>query len=129
NPGMFAVETGQQLWNKVEGDKGFSCASCHEDAAETMRGVATRYPQYDETRNGLINLELRINEMRTAYMEAEPYAYESSEMLALTTYVAHQSRGMPIAVETEGPAQSFFEKGRDFYFERRGQLDLSCSQC
>src|SRR5690606_10625081 len=68
-------------------------------------------------------------EMRTEYMEAEPYIYESPEMLALTTYVAHQSRGMPLAVDVDGPAKPHFEKGRDFYFERRGQLDLSCNQC
>src|SRR5690606_28394038 len=108
NPGMFAVESGEALWNKVEGTKGFSCASCHEDAGETMRGVAARYPQYDGERDGIVNLELRINEMRTEYMEAEPYMYESPEMLALTTYVAHQSRGMPLAVDIEGPAKAFF---------------------
>ncbi|MBM9595491.1 sulfur oxidation c-type cytochrome SoxA [Roseitranquillus sediminis] len=129
NPGMFAVEEGEALWNLVEGDEGESCASCHEDAAETMRGVAARYPVFDEKRGGLVNLELRINEMRTSYMGAEPYPYESDELLALTTYVANQSRGVPMAVEIDGPAAPFFEQGRTFYETRRGQLDLACGHC
>ncbi len=129
NPGMFAVEDGARLWDRVEGSEGKSCASCHEDAAESMRGVATGYPRYDEDAGGLINLETVINEMRTEFMGAEPYAYELDELLALTAFVSHQSRGLPMDVKVDGPAQPFFERGRDYYFTRRGQLDLACTQC
>jgi sulfur-oxidizing protein SoxA len=129
NPGMFAVETGRTLWTTVEGSEGKSCASCHEDAETTMAGVAARYPVYDETAKGLMNLELRINQMRTEHMGASAYPYESPELIALTAYVAYQSRGLPIDVAVDGPAAPFFETGRDFYFTRRGQLNLSCSQC
>jgi len=129
NPGMFAVDRGRALWTRVEGGEGLSCASCHEDAETSMHGVAARYPVYDEAQDGLVNLELRINEMRTEYMGAEPFPYESDDMLALAAFVSHQSRGMPMQVEIDGPAAPFFDQGRDFYFERRGQLDLSCSQC
>ena len=129
SPGLFALEAGRALWDEVEGSRGLSCAACHDDATESMRGVAARYPVYDEERGGLVNLELRINEMRTEYMGAEPYRYESDELLALTTYVSAQSRGMPMAVEVDGPAAPFFAQGREFYEIRRGQLDLACSDC
>ena len=129
NPGMFAVETGRELWSRVEGEEGKSCASCHGDAAESMRGVAARYPQYDEDLGALINLELRINHERTDRMKAEPYQYESEPMLALTAFVSYQSRGMPMEVDIDGPAREYFERGEEFYFTRRGQLDLACSQC
>jgi sulfur-oxidizing protein SoxA len=55
--------------------------------------------------------------------------YESEPLLALTAFVAHQSRGLPLQVEVRGRAQTFFEAGRKFYNERQGQLDLSCRQC
>ena len=129
NPGMFAIEEGEALWNEVNGAEGLSCASCHADAAQSMRGVATRYPVYDEARGGLVNLEQRINGMRTEQMGAEAYLYELDELLALTAYVAFQSQGMPMAVEIDGPAAPFFEAGRVFYETRRGQLDLACSHC
>ena len=72
NPGFFALERGRELWSKVQGDKGKSCASCHEEAE--MRGVAARYPVYDEKRGGLVDLTGRVNEMLTAYMGAQPLA-------------------------------------------------------
>jgi sulfur-oxidizing protein SoxA len=129
NPGMFAVERGRQLWSTVDGTEGLSCASCHEDVVETMRGVAARYPQYDEELGRLMNLELRINAMRTDFMGAEAYPYESADLIALTTFIAYQSRGMPMEVAVDGPAEPYFEAGEEFYMTRRGQLDLACTQC
>lgn len=129
NPGMFAVDAGRELWEQTDPVSGKSCTSCHGDAETSMRGVAARYPIYDEETGGLVNLELRINQMLTETMGAEPLAYESDDLLALTAFIAYQSRGMPIEVAIGGPAAPFFEAGKAFFFERRGQLDLNCSQC
>ncbi len=129
NPGMFAVDRGRALWNTVDGEAGKSCASCHGDAAETMAGVAARYPKFDANRGGIINLELRINEQRKTHMMAPPLEYESQDLLALTTYIANLSRGIPLGVNIEGEAAPFFEQGKKFFFKRRGQLDLACNQC
>lgn len=128
NPGFFAVDRGAELWTRVEGSAGKSCASCHEDVA-SMRGVAARYPVFDEKRGGLVNLELRINEMRRERMGAPDYVYESEDLVALTAYVANQSRGLPMQVAVDGPAAPYFEQGREYWFRRRGQLDLACSNC
>ena len=129
NPGMFAVEQGRELWNRAEGPDRRSCASCHGEAEVSMRGVAARYPQFDRDKGGLMNLELRINAERTQHMKSAAYAYESEEMLSLTAFLTYQSRGEPKAVEIDGPARPFFERGREFYFTLRGQLDLACNQC
>ena len=129
NPGIFSVERGAEIWAAEEGEKGHSCESCHEVAEVSMRGVASRYPVYDPIASGLVNLEGRINEMRTKYMGASEFPLESDDMLSLAAYVSFQSRGMPMQVDIAGEAEPFWEEGRDFYTERRGQLDLSCSQC
>lgn len=129
NPGFFAVDRGAELWGRVEGAAGKSCASCHEDAAVSMRGVAARYPVYDEKKGGLVNLELRINQMRRDHMGAPEYEYESEDLVALTAYVANQSRGLPMDVAIDGPAAPFFEQGKEYFFRRRGQLDLACAHC
>ena len=52
NPGLFAVEHGAELWSSAEGAAGRSCASCHGDAARSMRGIAARYPAYDPELGG-----------------------------------------------------------------------------
>ena len=43
--------------------------------------------------------------------------------------MAHQSRGTPVHVAVDGAARPFFEAGRALYYERQGQLNLSCAQC
>ncbi|MBL8698254.1 MAG: sulfur oxidation c-type cytochrome SoxA [Alphaproteobacteria bacterium] len=127
NPGMFAVERGRELWRRAEGSAGKSCASCHEEAS--MRGVAARLPRYDAERRALVNLPLLINAMRVEHMGAPAYGYESDDMLALSAYVAHQSRGLPLRIEIDAGARPHFEAGKAYYFERRGQLNLACAQC
>ena len=62
-------------------------------------------------------------------MKADPWKYESEELLSMTAYVRHQSLGMPVQVSIEGPASEVFEQGKEFYYQRRGQLDMSCATC
>jgi sulfur-oxidizing protein SoxA len=129
NPGMLWVAEGEKLWSAGAGPSGVSCASCHGAAATSMKGVATRYPTVDPASERLMNLELRINQCRTQQQGAAPLAWESQELLALTAYVAFQSRGLPIKVAIDGPARPHFEAGRALFMARQGQLNLACSQC
>ncbi len=128
NPGMLAVLEGEALWNK--GDAAArSCAGCHGDAATSMKGVAARYPAFDTARGRPVDLEQRINLCRTERQNAAPLAWESRELLALTAYVARQSRGVPIEAGTDDRSRPFVEAGRELFNRRQGQLDLSCAQC
>lgn len=129
NPGLLWVERGRELWHHSDAPTAKSCANCHGDAADSMRGVRTRYPRFDPTRGTLINLEQQINQCRVARLQATPYPYESESLLALTAFVAFQSRGMPIDVRIDGPSQPFFEAGKIFFYQRRGQLDMACAHC
>lgn len=54
---------------------------------------------------------------------------ESAPLLSLETYVAHQSRGLPLVPDSDPRLVPFRERGRALYEQRMGQLDLSCSQC
>ncbi|MGE0821474.1 MAG: sulfur oxidation c-type cytochrome SoxA [Candidatus Binatia bacterium] len=129
NPGLLWVEQGKRLWGKVDGLAQKSCAACHGEATTSMRGVRTRYPRFDERTGKLMNLEQQINRCRTEHLQTESYPYESEDLLALTTFVGFQSRGMPLAVRIDGPVQPFFAAGRTFFLQRRGQLDLACTHC
>ena len=127
NPGLLWVERGEKSWRDAANGK--SCASCHGDAAASMRGVAARYPAFDPTTGEVIDLEARINACRVRHQGATALERESDDLLALTAYVAHQSRGIPIAASIDGPAHAAFERGRAFYNSRHGQMNLSCAQC
>ena len=129
NPGMLWVEQGAKLWQTPDGAAAKSCAGCHGDAAASMTGVATRYPAVDRASGALLNLELRINRCRTEHMRAPPFDYESDALLGLTSFLAHQSRGLPMSVATDGPAAPFLAQGKALYLERQGQLNVACFQC
>lgn len=129
NPAILRVDAGEVLWNKVDGEAGKSCAACHGDATESMRGVATSYPKYDGDSGKLRNIEQQINYCRTERMKAKEWKYESSPLLTMTVFVKYQSHGMPINVAIDGPAAPFFEKGKEFFNQRRGLLDMSCANC
>lgn len=129
NPAMLWVERGAKLWSARAGTAGRSCADCHQDAAKSMRGVAASYPKFDAARGRLFNLEGRINACRGEHQGAQPFKYESEDLLAITAYVASQSRGLPVHVSIDGPARKHFDAGRAAYYRRRGQMNLACAQC
>lgn len=129
NPGMLWVTRGEKLWNAVDGRSGKSCASCHQDAASGMKGVSARYPLKDKGTGKLLNLEARINQCRETRQGAESYSYESDELLGLTAYVAHQSRGLPLAVRVDDGNREHYRRGREIYYRRQGQMNLACMHC
>jgi sulfur-oxidizing protein SoxA len=130
NPAMLYVESGEAIWNTVEGEAGKSCASCHGDAAESMAGVGANYPKWDADANRPINVELQIDKCRVNNMQAEAYKFDSAEQKALTTYIKHQSLGEPMQVDlSEGEMQSWWDKGKEIYYTRYGQLNMACASC
>jgi sulfur-oxidizing protein SoxA len=126
---MLWVDQGESLWNQPAGLSGKSCASCHGDAAQSMRTAATRYPAYSLAARHVINLEQQINRCRTTRQYAITLPYDSRNQLALTTFISYQARGLPMNVAITGPAAESFRRGRTFFYLRRGQLDLFCSNC
>lgn len=106
NPGMLWYDTGEKLFKA-------RCASCHA----SMKGVAARYPRVADGK--VVTLEAMVR-------HREPFAWESGELLGLTTYIASQSRGLPIGGEL---AAADVERGRNEYFRRRGQMNLACAHC
>jgi sulfur-oxidizing protein SoxA len=128
NPGMLAVLDGEALWAAKAGASGKSCADCHGDAKTSMKGVAARYPAFDTTHGQPVDLEQRINICRGERQNATPLPFESRELLALTAFIARQSRGMPIE-QNDPRMQRVIASGRALFEGRQGQLNLSCAQC
>ena len=107
-PAVLTLLDGEALWGKL------GCAACHTN----MKGVAARYP-------AIVGGKLTTLEQQVRHRNPE-LAYESRELLALTAFVAKQSRGMPIQVSE---IKSHLEAGRAFFHKRQGQLNLACANC
>ncbi|MGZ5183801.1 MAG: sulfur oxidation c-type cytochrome SoxA [Caldimonas sp.] len=129
NPGMLWVQDGETVWNAKIGVRYLSCASCHGDAAVSMRGVAARYPAFDSEEGIPLTLRQRIVACRQKHQWGIALAPEGRELLSLESYVTLQSRGMPIAPPDDPRLEPFRERGRQWFEKRMGQLNFSCAQC
>jgi len=124
NPGLLWVDAGEALFS-AKGDEA-ACSNCH--TTNDMDGVAARYPAYDPNRQQLLTLEQRVNACRTR--EQQPaWGWESDNMLSITAWLGRKSLGVAITPDTSHEATLAASRGRDYYYARKGQLNLACYHC
>ena len=126
NPAFVFVDQGIDLFDKVEGTENKACSSCHENV-EDFAGLRTQLPRVQD--GELVAMEDLVNDCRTERMGAEPWKWSGGQMTAVTALIGLQSRGMPMDVAIDGDAAPFWEAGKELYYTRVGQLDMSCSNC
>lgn len=129
NPAMLWVSGGETLWNTPAGRSAKSCAACHGDAKTSMRGVAARFPAFDQASGRVVNLAQRINLCRERRQQSAPLKLESEDLLNLESYIALQSRGLPVSSPEDKHLAEAAARGAKIYAQRIGQLNLSCAQC
>jgi sulfur-oxidizing protein SoxA len=130
NPAMLVVDHGEELWETVDGSSGKSLSQVFEGCAEVPLGVVgSVYPRFNNAAGKVISLEQVINMCRETAMGAKPYKWESRDMLGITAYIRMQSRGSRVNVAVDGKASAAFERGKKLYYQRVGQLDMSCAHC
>ncbi|AXI47218.1 sulfur oxidation c-type cytochrome SoxA [Sulfitobacter sp. SK012] len=128
NPGMIFVEKAQDAWVTAEGTEGKSCSSCHDDM-DSMAGVKATYPKWNEEAGEVRTLQMQVNACRTDRMGAEAWKYDKGDAINMEAALSSVSRGLPVNVAIDGPAQSTWELGKELYYTRTGQLELSCANC
>lgn len=127
NPSFVFVEQAEELFETVDGSAGKACVSCHE-SPEVFAGLRAKMPRV----NGAGELETLpelINGCRTERMGAEAWKWSGGQMSGMLALVGLQSRGDIVDVAIDGAAAPFFEKGKELYYTRVGQLDMSCANC
>jgi sulfur-oxidizing protein SoxA len=120
NPAWLWVRDGQRRFED-------GCKPCHNP--QGLRGVATRYPAFDEILGKAVTLGARINLCRTRHMQASALPEEGDELLGLQAWVGLQSRGMAIEPDADPRLKPFADTGARLFSQRMGQLDFSCAQC
>ncbi|WP_417247810.1 sulfur oxidation c-type cytochrome SoxA [Celeribacter sp.] len=128
NPGMLGAEEGRAQFETAMGSEGKSCADCH-DGPESLKEVRPTYPKWNDEAEKVYTIQMQINDCLTDRMGAEPEKYDSAKMLNFEALLASVSRGMPVNVAIDGPAQATWEQGKEMYYTRYGQLELACANC
>lgn len=128
NPGMVFVDRGLDSWNKAQGAKGESCAGCHQ-GPETMAGLRAVTPRVDAKTGKLMTVEDYVNGCVTERMGLEAWGMTGDKMKDMLALISMQSRGMAVNVAIDGPAEPFWLAGKEIYYTRFGQLEMSCANC
>ena len=68
NPALFWLMDGETLWGDRSNPAGKACADCHQDAKQSMKGVAGTFPK--RVQGKLLNLEGQINQCRTSRQQS-----------------------------------------------------------
>ncbi len=126
-PYELAIEQGETLFNTpFKNDKHYSDCLPNKGLA-----ISHLYPLWDRTQNKVITLALAINQCRKKNNEA-PLPYQKGEIAQLLAHIAFTSRGKLIDIkipESAPLALAAYEQGKQYYYQRRGQLNFSCSSC
>jgi len=128
NPGMIDVEKAIKTWKTAEGSEGKSCADCH-GAPEDMAGVKPTYPKWNEAAGEVFTLQMQVDDCRVNRMGAEAWKTDKGGSIAMEALLSSVSRGLPMNVAIDGPGRETWEKGKEIYYTRFGQLELSCANC
>lgn len=129
NPAMLSVLEGEKAWRTAPAPAAKSCQDCHGAADISMRGVAARYPVFDERTQTAMDVQNRIRQCQSERQGVQPAGFESRALLSLSAYIGLQSRGMAITQASDERLQPFLQSGHTLYRQRMGQLNFSCSQC
>lgn len=119
------IEAGEEMWNTAFAN-GKTYGSCFGDDPAQRKN----FPYWDAKRKMVVTLPLAINECRTANGE-KPLKYNKGPIADLLAYMSFESRGQEIDVKIpdDPDALAAYNDGKNFYFARRGQLNLSCAHC
>jgi sulfur-oxidizing protein SoxA len=125
-PFVSVIEQGKKMW-ETPFKNGKTYASCFPNGGKNIAGL---YPYFDEQLGKAVTFEMAINACRKANGEEE-YSYSDMKTMGvLTAYARTLSDGMKMQIKVEGPrALEAYERGKQHFFQRRGQLNFSCATC
>lgn len=140
NPAMLSVAQGRALWQtppsrSASGSPNTgspqipTCAACHGELDQAMRGVAARYPSWDTRLGRVLSLGGRIAHCREQHQHEAAWPAESVESLAVQAAIALASRGQVITVPDQPQLARLQDQGEALWRQPFGQLALSCAQC
>ncbi|HVC12222.1 MAG TPA: sulfur oxidation c-type cytochrome SoxA [Burkholderiales bacterium] len=125
-PFLEVLDQGKKMWN-TPFKNGKTYASCFPNGG---RDVAGNYPYYDEKLGKVVTFEMKLNMCRVANGE-QPYGYgDMKTMGVLESYARTLSDGMRVDIKVSSPgARAAYERGKEFFYTRHGQLNFACASC
>ena len=125
-PYEIAVDDGTELYAETF-PNGKSYADC---LGENAPAIKQNYPRFDAEKGTVETLEQVLNSCRVENgLPALDYLGE--DMAAIMAFIAMESRGLKtnVLIPDDKRAIAAYDAGKQFFYERRGQLNFACSTC
>jgi sulfur-oxidizing protein SoxA len=141
NPAELFEMKGEELWKQKRGPNNVSLEQCDLGKGPgVLPGVFTELPRYFKDTGRVMDLETRLIHCMVSlqgFNSAELYKAapnigrgEGANLVAITTYVVTQSKGLRFNVSQAHPKeQTMYEVGKRLFFQRGGPHDFACSSC
>jgi sulfur-oxidizing protein SoxA len=127
------IERGKKQWTKPFAN-GKTLASCFKNGdqleSKAKPGLKQHYPYFDKASGKVRTLEMDINQCLKDNGEKE-VGYSKGAIADVMSYVAFHSRGKKInvVVPDDPKAMEAYERGKQHFYAKRGQLNFSCADC
>jgi L-cysteine S-thiosulfotransferase len=121
-----AIDKGKALFDKkFANGKGFS--DCFPNY---KKGIRQNYPYFDTATGEVVTLEGTINKCLTDNGE-KPYGWKKGKIAQVSAYLAYLSNGKKfnVKIPNDPKALAAYNRGKEFFFAKRGQLNLACADC
>jgi len=120
------IADGEEMW-----DIPFADGKGYRDCFPDGPAIAHLYPRWDREQGKVITLPMAINQCLKEHGE-KPMRYMKGPINDILAYIAFSSRGKitnVIVPEDDPRALEAYNKGKKFYYTRRGQYNYSCANC
>jgi len=140
NPAELAQARGEELWKTKRGPKSASLERCDLGLGPgVVKGAYAALPRYFRDTDRVQDLESRLVTCIVALQGFTPEEAmknpfsapgRNSDLEALATYVAGESKGMKLAAPMQHQKEiEAFRIGEQLFYRRAGPHDFSCSTC
>lgn len=122
-PYELAIAKGKKFWDKN------NMSSCFKNGG---KGIAHKYPRWDSKKGEVRTLIADLNACLVKKGKKPIKNLKKGKMAQVEAYVRDMARGKRIKPDINfknKKALAVYEKGKQFYWARRGQLNFSCAHC
>lgn len=119
-----AIAEGKALWTKP-----LANGKSLQDCLGKPQGLRAMYPFYDTKLDKVRVLEADVIQCAKAYGD-DKIKPSSKELKAISAYLSSESRGQKVNVSIPNEkALAAFKDGEHRWYQKTGQLNLSCADC
>lgn len=141
NPAELVELQGEALWKTARGPNKVSLEKCDLGlGAGRVQGAYAQLPRYFKDADRVMDLEARLvhcmveqQGFKREEVVAKPYSDQgqpATDMEVLATWIAGQSRGVPVAVpQGHAKEKAAYALGQQLFNYRAGPYDFSCATC